>query len=246
MISLERSKVVIVTGASRGLGKEIALCFGKAGNKVLVNYLSHEQDASAVADEILAGGGDAFPFHADVRVTADVNSMIHETIKRWGVLDVLVNNAGATADGLLLRMTERNWDEVIDINLTGPFKCTRAAAGIMSKQHHGHIINIASIVGVQGREGQANYSASKAGLIAFTKACAKEFGCFNIQVNTILPGFLFTSMGSTVSDGIFERVQKENALGRSSDLIEAAAFARHLSSMQNVSGQVFNLDSRVI
>ena len=172
--------------------------------------------------------------------------MVHDAVKRWGTVDVLINNAGITRDGLVLRMPEEDWDDVINTNLSGPFHCIRAASGIMTKQRRGHIISIASVVGVQGREGQANYSASKAGLIGLTKACAKEFGPWNINVNAVLPGYIPTDMGDTISDTVLERILKENALNRISDPKEVAEFIYHLSLMKNVSGQVFNLDSRIL
>jgi 3-oxoacyl-[acyl-carrier protein] reductase len=241
-----RRRVIMVTGASRGLGREIALSFGKQGDRVVVNFQAREQEAAEVVDEIRKLGGEAFLFQADIRIADEVNGMISETIQRWNTVDVLVNNAGMTKDGLLLRMTEEDWDAVIDTNLTGPYHCIRAVSGVMSKQGDGHIVNIASIVGVQGREGQANYAASKAGLIGLTKACARELGCFNIKVNAVLPGYLLTRMGSSVSAAVLDRVLHENTLGRTSDLPEVAAFVQRLSLMNNVSGQVFNLDSRVL
>ncbi len=238
-------RVVIITGASRGLGREIALRFGRTGDRVVVNYLTREQDAATVADEISRSGGEAVFFRADVRVLSQVDEMIMDTVKRWGTVDVLVNNAGLTRDGLLLRMTEPDWDDVLDTNLKGAFHGIRSASAVMTKKREGHIINISSLVGMQGREGQANYSASKAGLIGLTRAAAREFGRFNIKVNAVLPGYMPTDMGGNISDAILERILKDNALGRVSDPKEAAEFIFHLSLMNNISGQVFNLDSRI-
>lgn len=245
-LSTYRKRVVIVTGASRGLGREIAMRFGKAGERVVVNYITHRSDAETVADEIGRSGGEAVPFKADVKIAADVEAMIESTKKRFGTLDVLVNNAGITKDGLLVRMTEQDWDAVMETNLKGPFHCIRAASEIMSKQQNGHVINVSSISGVQGREGQANYSASKAALIGLTRACARELGTSNIRVNAVLPGYIVTDMGEKVSNGIYQRVLRENALNRVSDPQEIADFIYHLSLMKNVSGQVFNLDSRIV
>jgi 3-oxoacyl-[acyl-carrier protein] reductase len=199
-----------------------------------------------VADEIRRSGGEAIPFQADVKVAAKVEVMIESTKMRFGTIDVLVNNAGITKDGLLVRMTEEDWDDVVDTNLKGPFLCIRAVSGIMSRQQNGHVINVASISGVQGREGQANYSASKAGLIGLTRACARELSRSNIKVNAVLPGYIPTDMGEKVSEGIYQRVLKENALNRVSDPKEVADFVYYLSLMNNVSGQVFNLDSRIV
>jgi 3-oxoacyl-[acyl-carrier protein] reductase len=241
-----QKRVVIVTGASRGLGKEIALRFGMSGERIVVNYLSNEPAARAVADAIDQNGGESICYKADVKHTAEVDAMARDTIERWGTVDVLINNAALTKDGIMIRMTEEDWDDVVDTNLNGPFQCIRAAANQMIKQRYGHIINISAIAGLQGREGQANYSSSKAGLTGLTKASAKELGPFNIKVNAVLPGYLPTDMGSNISHNVHDRILKENALGRASEPREVADFIYHLSLMNNVSGQVFNLDSRIV
>ena len=238
-------RVIIVTGSSRGLGRDLARVFGAAGDRVVVNYVSDKQGAFATADEILRSGGEAVVCNADVRKGQDVEAMADEALKHWGRIDVLINNAGTTKDSLLVRMAESDWDAVLDTNLKGPFHSIRSVSRVMMKQKSGHIINIASIVGIQGREGQGNYSASKAGLIGLTKASAKELGRFNIKVNAVLPGYIPTDMGKQASDLIKERVMRENALNRVSDPVEVARFVHHLSLMENVSGQVFNLDSRI-
>ena len=243
---MARKRVIIITGASRGLGREIALCFGRAGERVVVNFLSNEQAARAVADEVSHNGGESTCYKADVKNQVEVDAMTRDTIKRWGAVDVLINNAALTKDGIMLRMTGEDWDDVVNTNLKGPFHCIRAAAHQMIKQRNGHIINISSIVGLQGREGQANYSSSKAGLLGLTKASARELGPFNIKVNAVLPGYLPTDMGSNLPDAVHDRILKENVLGKASDPHEVADFIYHLSLMNNVSGQVFNLDSRII
>jgi 3-oxoacyl-[acyl-carrier protein] reductase len=239
-------RVVIVTGASRGLGRETALQFGAAGCRVVVNYRERERDALLVAQEITGGGGEAMAFRADVRHAPDVESMINGTMDRWGSVDVFVNNAGMMRDALLVRMDEEDWDIVLDTNLKGPFLCMRAASRSMTGQGSGHIISVASIAGVRGRDGQANYASSKAGLIGLTKAAAKEFGGANIQVNCVLPGLLTTDMGAAARERVHGQVIAETTLGRTSNAVEVAAFILHLSRMQNVSGQVFNLDSRIL
>lgn len=246
MTASTHKRVVIVTGASRGLGREIALTYARAGSRVVINYQTADANAALVVEEISNAGGEAVSCKANVANADEVESMIKETVARWGRVDVIVNNAGVTKDGLLLRMSETDWDTVVDTNLKGAFHCIRAASKIMSKQREGCIVNVSSIVAVQGREGQANYSASKAGLIGLTKSSAKELGRFNIRVNAILPGYLPTDMGTSINDAVKERVINENALKRCNDPKEVANFICHLSSMQNVSGQVFNLDSRVI
>jgi len=246
MTSANDKRVIIVTGASRGLGKAIALTFGAAGCCVIIAFREYEQAACMVGDAIRAAGGEARIIKMDVRSTDDVANMVEQTLKHWGAIDVLVNNAGLTYDGPLLRMSEEQWDQVIDTNLTGAFHCIRGVSQHMCNRANGHIISIASIVGLQGREGQANYSASKAGLIGLTKACAKEFGTQNVKVNTVLPGYLLTDMGSAISGSLQDRILREHTLGRSTDLEEVADFVYHLSLMRNVSGQVFNLDSRIV
>lgn len=243
---MTRKRVIIITGASRGLGREIALRFGRAGERIVVNFLSNEHGARDVADKVAQNGGESICCRADVKNPVEVDAMIRDAIDRWGAVDVLINNAAQTRDGIMLRMTEEDWDDVVYTNLSGPFQGIRAAANHMIKQRSGHIINIASIVGLHGREGQANYSSAKAGLIGLTKASAKELGSFNIKVNAVLPGYLPTDMGSTISDVVHDRILKENALGRASHPHEVADFIYHLSLMNNVSGQVFNLDSRIV
>jgi 3-oxoacyl-[acyl-carrier protein] reductase len=239
-------RVVLITGASRGLGKAIALAFGSAGDNVVINYLNRDRDAAAVADEIAGGSGQVMLFRADVKIPDEVDALVNAAMSRWGRIDVLVNNAGITRDCLLLRMTEQEWDGVLDTNLSGAFLCIRSVSKIMSRQRTGHIVNISSIAGLQGREGQANYSAAKAGLIGLTKASAKELGRFNIKVNAVLPGYVPTDMGNSVSDAVLKRILTANALNRVSEAAEVADFVYHLSRMNNVSGQVFNLDSRVV
>ena len=239
-------RVVIVTGASRGLGREIALQFGASGCRVVVNYREREGDARMVAEDIRRRGGDAIAVRADVRKPDEVDPMIDEALQRWGSVDVLVNNAGMTRDALAVSMDEADWDSVMDVNLKGPFLCMRSVARAMMKQRSGHIISIASIAGARGREGQANYAASKAGLIGLTKAAAKELGRSNIQVNCVLPGYLPTDMGAAAPESVIARVLAETTLGRTSNAAEVAAFLLHVSLMKNVSGQVFNLDSRVL
>ena len=162
---MTRKRVVIITGASRGLGRELALCFGRAGERVVVNFSSNERAAQAVTEEISGNGCESICYKADVKIPVEVEAMTRKTMELWGAVDVLINNAARIKDGIMLRMTGEDWDDVVETNLSGPFHCIRAAAHQMIKQRSGHIINISSIVGIQGREGQANYSSAKAGLI---------------------------------------------------------------------------------
>ncbi len=239
-------RVVMVTGASRGLGREIAIRFGRSGDRVVINYLNSEADARAVEGTIAASGGEALILRADVREPVAVEAMVERVRDVWGGIDVLVNNAGIIRDGIALRMSESDWDSVLDTNLRGAFLCVRAVSRIMAERRSGAVISISSISGVQGREGQANYSAAKAGLIGLTKAVARELGSRNIRVNAVLPGYLETEMGRELSQAIVAKIGKENVLGRSTTPSEVAGFIYHLSLMENVSGQVFNLDSRLL
>jgi 3-oxoacyl-[acyl-carrier protein] reductase len=242
----DKKRVIIITGASRGLGKAIALRFGRAGERVVVNFHSNENAARDVADEVLRIGGKAIHYGANVKSAVEVETMVSHTLKLWGSVDVLINNAAVTKDRVLLSMNEKEWDDVSDTNLSGPFHCIRAASDHMVKQRSGHIINIASIAGLKGREGQANYSATKAGLIGLTKAVAKELGLFNIKVNAVLPGYMPTDMAAKISNEIHKRILRDNTLGRGTVVDEVSNFIYQLSLMRNVSGQVFNLDSRIL
>jgi 3-oxoacyl-[acyl-carrier protein] reductase len=242
----EGKKVVIITGASRGLGRAIALRFGSAGDRVMINYRERREQADETAAEVRARGGEAVLFPADVRRSSEVDALVNEAVGRWGRIDILVNNAGLARDGLAVRMSDKDWDDVLDTNLRGPFLCMRAVSRVMTEQRSGHIISLSSISGLQGREGQANYSASKAGLIGLTRAAAAELGPQGIQVNVVLPGYIGTDLGGTVRDDVRRRILAENVLGRANEPDEVAEFIHHLTLMRNVSGQVFNLDSRLL
>jgi len=242
----DKKRVIIITGASRGLGRVIALRFGRAGERVVVNFRSNERSARAVADEVFQNGGEAIHYGANIKNPVEIETMVSNTLEHWGSIDVLINNAAQTKDRIMLRMSEEEWDDVSNANLSGPFHCIRAVSGHMIRQRSGHIINISSIAGLQGREGQANYSAAKAGLIGLTKAAAKELGLFNIKVNAVLPGYLPTEMGATISHEMHKRILRENTLGRGTDADEVAELIYQLSLTHNVSGQVFNLDSRIL
>ncbi len=239
-------KAVIITGASRGLGKEMALRFGRAGWDTLVNYLNSREAAETAAREIINAGGDALPFKADVRDFPSVKEMADAAYSRWGRIDVLVNNAGIGTGGLMLKLKEETWDEVMDTNLKGAFNCIKAVSTFMLKQRAGHIINIASIVGMRGKTGHAAYAASKAGLAGLTKATAIELAPRGVQANCVLPGYMLTDMGEGASEKAREEALADNLLKRFSDPAEVADFVYYLAGMKAVSGQVFNLDSRII
>ena len=187
-------KVALVTGASRGIGKSIAISLGELGAEVIVNYSASDASAEEVVKSINEKGGSSYKLKFDVSDEESVNKAVNQIIRDSGKIDILINNAGITRDGLLMRMKASQWDEVLNTNLKGVFLCTKNVSKFMIKQRSGKIINITSIVGLIGNPGQANYAASKAGVIGFTKTCAKEFASRGIKVNAIAPGFIETEM----------------------------------------------------
>lgn len=236
---MPKGKVAVITGASRGIGKSIALALAAQGATIVA--MDMDQAATdAVVAELQASGVKALAVVGNVTVTADVERMIDAAVEAFGRVDILVNNAGITRDGLLMRMKDEEWDAVLNVNLKGAFVCTRAAFKVMSKQRYGRIINIASIVGQMGNAGQANYCASKAGLIGLTKSNAREMAKRNITVNAIAPGFIATAM----TDALSEKVRQELAaqipmerLGSADDIANAVVFLASEASAY-ITGQV--------
>jgi 3-oxoacyl-[acyl-carrier protein] reductase len=220
-------KVSLVTGASRGLGRAIAVKLASMGVKVAVNYRSNDLEAANVIQTIVAQGGEAISLKADVAVSEAVKGMLRQVFDKWGKIDILVNNAGITRDGLLPRMSDEAWDEVIGTNLRGAYLCTKFALRYMMGQSGGRIINISSLAGIAGNIGQANYSASKGGLIAFTKAVAREVGSRNITANVVAPGFFVTDMTKQLpkeaQDAILARIPLKR-YGQPEDIAELVAF----------------------
>ncbi len=241
-----QDKRVLITGAQRGIGKEIALGFSQSGAKVFINYPfeSEKEVAREVVDQINTNGGNAVAFQADVRHQQEIDKMIEEMIRLWGGIDILVNNAGITRDKLLIKMSDEDWQSVLDINLTGTFRCSRSVSKEMMTRRYGRIINISSVMGLQGNAGQANYSASKGGIVAFTKAMAKEFGARNITVNCVAPGFIGTAMTSVLPEAVRQNfihrvlIKRE---GTPQDIMHAVLF---LASDQAsyITGQVIVVD----
>lgn len=208
------NKTAVVTGASRGIGRSIAIDLAKSGANVVVNYSGNEAKANEVVDEIKALGQQAFAVKADVSNAEEVQSMMKQAIDTFGSIDILVNNAGITKDNLLMRMKENEWDDVININLKGVFNCTKAVTRQMMKQRNGRIINLASVVGVCGNPGQANYVAAKAGVIGLTKTTAKELATRHITVNAVAPGFISTDMTDKLDENVQTEMLKQIPLAR--------------------------------
>jgi len=239
-------KIALITGASRGIGRAIALALAACGAKVVVNYASSAQSAEEVVAEIQTMGTEAIALKADVSKTEEIDELFKAVMDKWGRIDVLVNNAGITRDTLLLRMKPEDWQRVIDLNLTGVFLCTRSAAKIMLKQRTGRIINIASVSGLMGNPGQANYSAAKAGVVGFTKTVAKELATRGVTVNAVAPGFIATDMTHDLkSDDILKFIP----LGRYGTADEVAGLVRFLAAdpaAAYITGQTINVDGGMV
>jgi 3-oxoacyl-[acyl-carrier protein] reductase len=241
-------KAALVTGASRGIGREIALELSRQGANVAVNFSGSEAKANEVVDEIKALGREAFAVKCDVSNSGEVAEMVKGTIDRFGKLDILVNNAGITRDNLLMRMKEEEWDDVININLKGVFLCTKAVTRQMMKQRVGRIINIASIVGVSGNPGQANYVAAKAGVIGLTKTTAKELASRNITVNAIAPGFITTDMTEKLPEDVKTEMLKLIPLARLGEPKDIAKITAFLASDDSayMTGQTLHIDGGMV
>jgi len=223
-------RVCLVTGASRGIGAAIALAFGRNGDIVVVNYLTNEARANEVVSAITAGGGTAVAVKADVASAGDVTRLFDDVASRFGRLDVLVNNAGSTKPGLLMLMDDADWDGVIAANLKSVFNCTKAATRQMISQRSGAIINISPMSGITGLAGQCHYSAAKGGIIAFTKAVAKELAPFGIRVNAVIPGAIKTEMLDNVPEEVRKRWIEMIPLKRLGRPDEVAGIVRFLAS----------------
>jgi len=242
-----KDNVVIVTGSSRGIGKAIALAFATEGAAVVVSGRNKE-NLKDVVTEISENGGQVFAVEADVAKVDDAKNLIEKTIEEFGQIDVLVNNAGITRDNLLLRLSEDDWDAVLETNLKGAFNCIKASTKPMMKKRSGVIINITSVVGQTGNAGQVNYSASKAGLIGLTKSVAKELSARNIRVNAVAPGFIETDMTSELPEKAKEELINSIPLARLGNVENVADLVLFLSSpkAEYITGQIINVDGGMV
>lgn len=234
-------KKAIVTGSAQGIGQAIAECFAKAGADVAVVDLETCADTLQL---VKSQQGQGLALSADVAQWEAVKGMVEHVMKEWGRVDVLVNNAGITRDGLLMRMKEEDWNAVLQVNLTGTFYCTKAILGPMTKQRSGRIINMASIVGAIGNAGQANYAASKAAVIGFTKSVAREYASRNITVNAVAPGFIDTAMTQALNQEVRDTLLQQIPLGRLGQPAEVAEAVRFLASdaAGYITGQVLHVN----
>ena len=245
---MEERKTVFVTGASRGIGKEVALKFAENGYDVIINYVSEKTNVEELEKEFKEKGVDALILKADVSKADEVQNVVNKAIEKFGKIDVLVNNAGITKDNLLMRMSEEEFDKVIEINLKGTYLVTKAVTKYMMKKRSGSIVNLSSVVGVAGNAGQCNYSASKAGVIGFTKSIAKELASRNIRANAVAPGFIETDMTSVLSDAVKESIHNQIPLKRMGSSKEVAELIYFLGSEKSsyITGQVINIDGGML
>ena len=241
-------KVVLVTGGSRGIGKEVALRFAKNGYNVVTNYVSDKTDKEKLKKEFEENGIKALVLKADVTKKEDVENLVSKAISEFGKIDVLVNNAGITRDNLLIRMPEEDFDKVLETNLKGTFLVTKAVTKYMMKKRYGSIINLSSVVGVAGNAGQSNYSASKAGIIGFTKSIAKELASRNIRANAVAPGFIETDMTDALKEEVKENIHNQiplKRMGKAKDVAELIYFLGSENSSY-ITGQVINIDGGMV
>ena len=245
---MEDRKVVLITGGTRGIGKSVAERFAKEGYNLVLNYVSENTDIESIKNNFKEYGNEVLILKADVSKFDECENLVKETISKFGKIDVLVNNAGITKDGLIAMMKEEAFDRVIDINLKGTFNMTRNVVPYMMKKRCGNIVNISSVVGVAGNAGQSNYAASKAGIIGFTKSLAKELSARNIRVNAVAPGFIDTDMTSVLTDKVKENIYAQIPLKRMGDAKEVANVIYFLSNDESsyITGQVINVDGGMV
>lgn len=243
-----KNKTVVVTGASRGIGRAVAIAFAKQGANLVLNYNSSEKSVEEVLQTIEAEGGKAVAVKANVSNSLEAKQLIQTAVDTFGSIDVLVNNAGITKDMLIMRMTDEQFEQVIDVNLKGTFYCLKYASNYMLKQKSGKIINMASVVGLAGNAGQANYAASKAGIVGLTKSAAKELASRGITVNAIAPGFIQTEMTDSLSDKVKEASIQTIPLkrfGTPEDVANTACFLASEAAAY-ITGQVIQVDGGML
>ena len=242
------SKVALITGATRGIGKEIAITLAKEGYNIALNYRTENDELSSTKNEIEKYNVKCLPVQGDVSNYEDCEKFVKEIINQFGQIDVLVNNAGITKDMLLMRMKKEDFEQVIDVNLVGTFNVTKNVINYMLKAKAGRIINIASVVGISGNAGQTNYSASKAGIIGFSKSLAKEVASRNILVNCVAPGFIQTDMTNVLKDDVKEEISKMIPLKRMGTTEDVAKVVKFLASSDSsyITGQVINVDGGML
>ena len=245
---MEENKVALITGAARGIGKAIAKKFAENGYNVVINYVSAKTDIKTLTKEFEDLGVKVLLVKADVSNKEEAEGLVNQTIEKFGKIDVLVNNAGITKDNLLMRMSEEDFEKVLDINLKGTFLITNFATKYMMKKRCGSIVNLASVVGVAGNAGQCNYSASKAGVIGFTKSIAKELASRNIRANAVAPGFIKTDMTDVLSDNVKENINSQIPLKRMGTAEEVAKLVYFLGTAESsyITGQVINVDGGMV
>jgi len=243
---LLEGQIALVTGASRGIGKAIAISLAKEGAEVIINYSSSLENANKVVSEIHDLGGTAYPLQADISNENSVNELIKTVLDKNKKIDVLVNNAGITKDGLLMRMKTDDWQKVLDLNLSGVFYCTRAVSRQMLKQKKGRIINITSVVGLMGNPGQANYSAAKAGVVGLTQSAAKEFASRGITVNAVAPGFISTDMTKDLNSEAILSAIPLGRFGNPEDVAGAVRFLAADASAAYITGQTIQVDGGMV
>lgn len=242
-MKLLEGKVALITGASKGIGRKIAEEYAKQGAKVAFTYLSSVEKGQALEQELQAYGTQVKGYRSDASKFAEAEQLINDIVADFGTIDIVVNNAGITKDGLLMRMTEENWDDVINVNLKSIFNVTKAASKVMMKARKGVFINMSSVVGVQGNAGQANYAASKAGIIGFTKSVAKELGSRNIRANVVAPGFIKTEMTEVLDPKVVEGWEAGIPLKRAGETQDIANVCVFLGSDMSayVTGQTLSV-----